>query len=161
MFKSSPNKRLHRIRRHQQEQNNKNETEQLNNTSPPIITMPNLMEFTRRLSRSSSTAENDTALLNTLNDSYPIRSFPKHDSPTSRTKMPIVVNNNNNNGNVKRAFPQKVTNYIVQQPLGTIESIIKERSISFTQENPDKQRRRLRHVNQIFKKQIFLPFEKK
>jgi hypothetical protein len=148
MFKSLPNKRLQHIQRRQQQQqqNNKNDTEQSNNMCPPIITMPHLMEFTRRLSHSSSINDNDDTQIDT--------SPPKQETPIVRTKMPIVNNN-------KRTFSQKIPNYVLQQPIGTMGSIIKEQSISLLQENSTDQSNKLRSVNQIFKRQIFLPFEKK
>lgn len=158
IFKGRPQRRLQHIQRHQQ-QNNKNDIEQTNNTSPPIITMPHLMEFTRRLSRSSSNNDNDTTVIDTQIDSNPVRPSPKNETSILRTKMPIVINNNG--GHLKRILSQKLTNYAVQKPLSPIESIFKERSISITQETTHQQLNTVRQVNQIFKKQIFLPFEKK
>jgi hypothetical protein len=155
MFKSLPNKRLQHIQRRQQQQqqNNKNDTEQTNNMCPPIITMPHLMEFSRRLSYSSSLNDNDGTITDTQIDSNSIHSPSKQETPILRTKMPILNN--------KRTFSQKIPNYVLQSPLSTIESVLKERSIGLTQENSPNQSNRLRCVNQIFKKQIFLPFEKK
>ena len=105
------------------------------------------MEFTRRLSHSSSINENEmTSITDTQIDSNTVRSYPKHEVPVLRTKTA----NNNPNGNLKQAFSQKFNNYVVQQPLSSIESVLKERSISQTQEN-DKQ---------LLKRQLYLPFDK-
>lgn len=154
MFKSLAQRQFQRTHRHQK--NPKIDLEPLNNTSPPIITMPHLMEFTRRLSPSSSNNDNDTTIVDTPMDSNPNRSIPKTETPVLRTKIPIV----NNNGNLKRVFAQKINNFVVHQPLTSIESVLKERSIRMTQD-ANHQANAAQRANQIFKKQIYLPFDKK
>jgi hypothetical protein len=147
MFKSLSQRRLRRIDRR-----NKNDIEQTSNVSPSVVTMPRLTEFTRRLSHTSSINDNDTT---TIIDTQ-IDSSPKQESPILRTKMPMV----NNSGNLKRPFTQKINNYVVQQPLSSIESVLKDRSIRIVEEN-NNQSNTIRNVDQIFKKQYYLPFDKK
>jgi hypothetical protein len=114
------------------------------------------MEFTRRLSRSSSINDNDIAsITDTQIDINTVRSYPKHEMPILRTKTSIV----NSNGNFKKSFSQKLHNYVVQQPLSSIESVLRERSISIAQENPN-QSDTIERPNQLLKKQLYLPFEK-
>lgn len=153
VFKSLPNRRIQRIHRPQQKPNTNNikDLEPITNISPPIITMPNLMEFTRRLSRSSSIIDSEMTIIDTQID------LKKQETPpVLRTKIPIVNNNN------KRTISQKNPNNVVQQqPFDSIESVLKERSINLIQDDSNEQSNRIRRVNQIFKRQIFLPFDKK
>ncbi|CAF3111928.1 unnamed protein product, partial [Rotaria sp. Silwood2] len=72
IFQNLPKRRLKIMNRFQQQNTkslNKVEIDQINNISPSIITIPNLMEFTRRLSRSSSTNDNDITITDTKIDS--------------------------------------------------------------------------------------------
>ncbi|CAM4797541.1 unnamed protein product [Rotaria magnacalcarata] len=74
------------------------------------------------------------------------------------TKMPPLSNSNNNNNNLKRSISQKSSNHLTQQPLATIESVLRERSIIIANENthqPDAMER----VNHILK-QLYLPLDK-
>ncbi|CAF1266109.1 unnamed protein product, partial [Rotaria sp. Silwood1] len=149
-------KRLQNINRIQQQNNkslNKIENDQISNISPSIITMPHLMEFTRRLSRSSSINDNDT----TTNDSNTIKSLSKYDTSVLRRNLSI----NNSNTNLKKTYLQKQNNLIVKQSLNSIDYIIKERSISSLQDNYHQNQSNANdRLNQILKKQFFLPFEK-
>lgn len=115
------------------------ETEQINNTFSTI-------------------SDNDTAINDKQIELNPLRSFPKHKIPTLRSKMP-TVNNNNNNSNFRKLFSNKTNTYIVQQPLRSIESILKQRSIDIAQENHN-QSGTTEHINQILKRQFNLPPKK-
>ena len=82
MAQSSSQRRLQNIHRFQQPTNNKLlyrvEFDQTSNISPTIITMPNLMEFTRRLSCSSSINDNDMITMDTqINTTNKFSSFSK------------------------------------------------------------------------------------
>jgi hypothetical protein len=139
-LKTLQHRHLQRIHQRQRIEN-----EQWNNHPPPIISMPPLMEFQRHLSHSASTIDNDT----TLNDTHfdctpPLRSLPRREPPILHSKMP--------HENLKRIIEQK--------PLNSIESAIKERSIRLAQENLN-QSITVPRINQGFKKQLYLPFNKK
>jgi hypothetical protein len=188
VFKTLPQRRLQRTHRRQNQQQTKAfnglEIDQIPSTSPPILTLPNLMEIATRsspvLNRFSSINNADTDSSNkflyetetdsngvnhhrlyTVNDNL-LRPFSKNETPALRTyhktdvKMPVV----NNNGNFKKSSPQK-TNYhqsSSSQPLSNIETVLKERSIAIANENiyqPDA----LERVNHILK-QLYLPTEK-
>ncbi|CAF3438790.1 unnamed protein product [Rotaria socialis] len=104
--------------------------------------------------------------LYTINDNF-LRPFSKAETAAVRgtsgmcTKMPPLSNNNNNNNNnnnLKRSLSQKSSNHLTQQPLATIESVLRERSIIIANENthqPDAMER----VNHILK-QLYLPLDK-
>ncbi len=149
-LKSLRHRHLQRIHQRQQA---KNENEQLNIHVPPIITMPPLIEFQRRLSHSSSMIEYDTSLVDTHFESTPpLRSLPRRETPILHPRMPIA----NDNSNLRRTLSQKLNN----QPLSSFETVIRERSTRFTPENQNRSTA-VQRVNQVVKKQIFLPFDKK
>ena len=153
IFKGLPARRLQQIRQRQQLNNPKTETEQTTNIPPPIITIPNLMEFSRRLSRSSSIYESDTTITDPPVDSSSPQSFLRRETPIIRSKKSIHTDN----GSVKRGYTNKLNGYLVHQPLNSTESVLKERSVRFQQSSTYT----LQRANQVFKKQIYLPFERK
>jgi hypothetical protein len=68
--------------------------------------------------------------------------------------MPTV-----SNGSHKRAPSQRTNSFLIQQPLASMDSVLKERSVTIGNENvhhPDAMER----VNHILK-QLYLPAEKK
>jgi hypothetical protein len=102
--------------------------------------------------------------LHTINPNL-LHPLSKIDTPTLRTnlaisgKMPSMNNNNNNNnGNLHRSYSQKTNNSLAQQPLASIESILKERSTILANENMHQTDTKER-VNHILK-QLYLPSEK-
>lgn len=153
IFKGLPTRRLQRIHQRQQMNNHKTDHDQTSNNPPPIITIPNLMEFSRRLSRSSSIYESDTTITDPPIDSTSPQSFLRRETPIIRSKGPI----HNDNGSVKRSYANKLNGYLVHQPLNSMESVLKERSVRFHQGSTNT----LQRANQVFKKQIYLPFERK
>ncbi|CAF0947049.1 unnamed protein product [Rotaria sordida] len=160
IFQNLPQRRLKILHRFQQENTkslNRNEIDQINNISPSIITMPHFMEFTRRLSRSSSINDNDITTIDTQIDSNTFNSYKIHETPILHTKTSI----NNSNINLKRRFSQKLNNHLLKQPLTSIDYIIKERPINSIQDNNyQNQSNETQRLNQILKKQFYLPFEK-
>ncbi|CAF1047502.1 unnamed protein product [Rotaria sordida] len=160
IFQNLPQRRLKILHRFQQENTkslNRNEIDQINNISPSIITMPHFMEFTRRLSRSSSINDNDITTIDTQIDSNTFNSYKIHETPILHTKNSI----NNSNINLKRRFSQKLNNHLLKQPLTSIDYIIKERPINSIQDNNyQNQSNETQRLNQILKKQFYLPFEK-
>ncbi|CAM4954826.1 unnamed protein product [Rotaria socialis] len=159
---NSSQKRLQNTHRFQQQTNNKFlnrfEFDQTNNISPAIITMPNLMEFTRRLSCSSSIHDNDMTTMDTqINTTNKFSSVPKHETPILHRKMFIVTPNKN----LQRTFSQKINNCLVKQPKTSLDYFIKERSISNLQENNNHtQLNTTESFTQNLKKQFYIPFEK-
>ncbi|CAF4705607.1 unnamed protein product, partial [Rotaria socialis] len=158
---NSSQKRLQNTHRFQQQTNNKFlnrfEFDQTNNISPAIITMPNLMEFTRRLSCSSSIHDNDMTTMDTqINTTNKFSSVPKHETPILHRKMFIVTPNKN----LQRTFSQKINNCLVKQPKTSLDYFIKERSISNLQENNNHtQLNTTESFTQNLKKQFYIPFE--
>lgn len=164
-----------------------NETERMPPVSPAVLGAPSLMELATRSSPillfSSTINNGDTPIVETPNKySYEtttdpngihhhrlftitdnlLRPFSKNDTPIIRTnggsstKMPPV---NNNNGSQRRSLSQKPNYHFPQPPLATIESVLRERSMTIANENvhqPDAMER----VNNILK-QLYLPLEKK
>ncbi len=187
--KTSPQRRLQRNQRRQQpmKPTNSIEIDQIHSLSPSMLTLPNLMELATRTSplpnTTSAITNMDISMMDSSNKfSYEtqidsnginhhrlhpttdnlIRSISKSETPVSRaslgmsTKMPLV---NNSNGNHKRLSSHKTHNYFPQQPLSTIDSILRERSCIIANENihqPDAMER----VNNILK-QLYLPSAKK
>jgi hypothetical protein len=160
---------------------------QIHSISPPsILQLPNLMELATRTSplpNSTSAINNMDIPITDSSNKYSyetqidsnginhhrlhsttdnlLRSFSKSDTPVLRTspimgmKMPTV---NNSNGNNKRSSSLRTNNYFPQQPLSTIDSVLRERSFIIANENihqPDAMER----VNHILK-QLYLPSEK-
>jgi hypothetical protein len=191
IFKTLPQRRLppkhHRQLQLQQQPHkvfNGLEIDQTSSTSPPILTLPNLMEMATRtsppLNLSSSINNMDTDAsskylyetqtdsngvshhrLYTINDNL-LRPFSKNETPPmlrtflkTDVKMPTV---NNINGSPKKPPLQKINQSRPSQPLSTIETVLKERSIAIANENihqPDA----IERVNHILK-QLYLPPEK-
>ncbi|CAF0774359.1 unnamed protein product [Rotaria sordida] len=178
---------VHR-RQHQNKSSNVTENDRLPNLSPSTLTMPNLMELANRTSPllvlPSSINNSDVSMIDssnkysyetsidsngvnhhrlyTVNDNL-LRPFSKNETTLLRTntgmntKMPPV--NTNNNVNLKRSTSQKSNNHLAQPPLATIESVLRERSMTIANENthqPDAMER----VNRILK-QLYLPLDKK
>jgi hypothetical protein len=123
----------------------------------PIIRrrQPNGTEIEQINNTFSSINENDTMILDKQIELNPLRSFPKYKIPSLPTKMATV----NKNDNLRKVFPHKLNTYATQQPLRSIESILKQRSIDIAQENHN-QSAPTEHINEILKRQFNLPFEK-
>lgn len=153
MFKSLHPRRLQRIR-HRPQMNKKTDNELTTNIAPPVISMPNLMEFSRRLSRSSSIYESDTTITDTQIDSTSPQSFLRRETPIIRSRIPI---NNENGQQSRRTYANKFNGFVLPQHMSSVDSILKERSVRFQQAASNT----LQRANQVFKKQIYLPFERK
>jgi hypothetical protein len=187
ILRTSPQRRLQRNNHRQQQQQTKStngiEIDQVHSITPAMLTLPNLMEIATRTSPLPNLTSNnmDVPMTDSSNKySYEtqidsngvnhhrlqpttdnhLRSYSKTEtpilriSPTMSTKMPTL----NNNGNHKKLSSQKTNNYFPQPPLSNIETILRERSLTISNENvqqPDSMDR----VNHILK-QLYLPTEK-
>jgi len=183
IFKTLPQRRLqrhaHRPKQQQQVKPfNGFENDHIPAISPPILNVPNLIELATRATTlpnlTSSISNFDTYTSDsstkfsyeTQIDSNGInhhRLQPPNDhlltqtarnTPNISLKMPAV-----NTGNQKKISAQQPVHYIGQQPLSSIETILRERSVIIGNENtpqPDAMER----VNHILK-QLYLPTPEK
>lgn len=161
MFQYLPQRRATGIHRFQLNNKSPNriETDPNNNASPPIITVPHLMEFSRRVSRSSSANDHVMATIDTNIDSKQPNTLAKHDTPNLNTKPTSV----NSDANEKRIFSQKSNTFVVKQPLNSIDYIMKDKLTSSEHErnnNINYQSNTADRIKQILKKQFFFPLEK-
>jgi hypothetical protein len=186
MFKTQPQRRLQS--HHRRRSNHPQQIKALNALEIdqiPSIPMPNLMDSATRTSplptlvssiinidtstiESSNKHSYETQVdsnginhhrLHTITDHF-LRPISKNDIPGLRasqsinSRMPTV-----SNGNHKRPPVQRTNSFLIQQPLASMDSVLKERSVTIGNENvhhPDAMER----VNHILK-QLYLPAEKK
>lgn len=161
MFQYLPQKRTPGIHRFQLSNKSPSrlEIDQNNNPSPPIITMPHLMEFSKRVSRSASVNDQVMLTMDTNADSNQSTPLAKNDAPVSHTKSFAI----NNDAHTKRFSSQKTSNYIVKQPLSSMDYTTQERfttSEHGQNNNINYQSNATDRMKQIVKKQLFFPFEK-
>lgn len=191
IFKTLPQRRLQRQAHRPKQQSqqpvkpvNGLENDHIPAISPPILSVPNLIELATRttpLPNLTSSINNfDTYTGDSSNkfsyetqidsngiNHHRLQPFNDHlltqtarndtsmarNTPNISLKMPAV-----NTGNQKKVPTQRPVHYIGQQPLSSIESILRERSVIIGNENtpqPDAMER----VNHILK-QLYLPTEK-
>lgn len=120
------------------------EFDRISNVTPAIITMPNLIECATRFHRSTSIAEGETSIDGTL-----LRSFPRGES---RSRLSIA--GGQSRSTPKRYFSDRINDYVVQQPLSSMEILTRERPITATLEtnystNP------IGRVNSLGKKRLY------
>jgi hypothetical protein len=185
MFKTQPQRRLQSHHRRRSQQQQIKPLTALEIDQIPSIPMPNLMDLATRTSplptlvssiinMDTSTIESSNKYsyetqvdsnginhhrLHTITDNF-LRPISKNDIPGLRasqsmnSRMPAV-----SNGNHKRPPSQRTNSFLIQQPLASMDSVLKERSVTIGNENvhhPDAMER----VNHILK-QLYLPAEKK
>lgn len=188
LFKTLPPRRTHRVPNRQPmkiKQPNALEIDKTTSTSPPILTVPNLMDLATHptplpILNSSMNYTEGTSMdspsryaYDTQVDSngvhhhrlYPImdnllRSTSKIETLAYRTISPgtSIKMPAVHHGNSKKSSPQRTNFLVPQQHLSTIDSTLRERSIVIANENvhqPDAMER----VNSILK-QLYLPTDK-
>ena len=96
------------------------EFDRMSNSSPAIITMPNLIDCATRFPRSTSIVEVETSI-----DGTPLRSFPRGES---RSRLSIA--GGQSRSTTKRYFSDRINDYVIQQPTSSMEILIRERPIT-------------------------------
>ncbi len=161
------------------------EIDKMPHIASPTLAMPNLLELATRTTPlpnlPSSTNNIDPATIESpykysyetqtdsngvnhhrlhSNTDHHLRSHSKNEISPMRTthgaliKMPIVIS-----GNQKKLSPQKSNSYSTQQPLSTIESLLRERSMTIPNEHAHHSDG-MERVNRILK-QLYPQTEKK